>query len=94
MKAVHKFELVGLGHDNEFDMDPTGGILHVGMQRTVTIWVTVDTAAPKVTRVFRVFGTGHPIPDDWLPVGTCFDGPFVWHVFERLAGSRGEKHEN
>lgn len=48
------------------------------------LWALVDPEAPTVIRHFRIVGTGHPIPDlDVLEyVGTTFDKPFVWHVFE------------
>ena len=31
--------------------------------------------------LFRVFGTGHPIPDKWEYVGTFFADEFVWHIY-------------
>lgn len=39
-------------------------------------------------RRFAVRGTGHLLGDLTLPeyLGTCFDGPLVWHVFERGRG--------
>lgn len=83
-RAVHKFALL-LGSENRIEMDQTAGILHVGMQgHLLMLWAVVDTEAPKFTRTFKVFGTGELISDGWLPIGTCFDGPFVWHVFELL----------
>ena len=53
---------------------------------SIDVWALVDPAADKAIRHFRVVGTGHPIPDlDVLEyVGTVFDKPFVWHVFEAL----------
>lgn len=65
-------------------------VRHVGMQNgDVTIWAEVLPDNPTVTRTFHVFGTGHPIttePGSTDFVGTVFDGPFVWHVFD--AGER------
>ena len=64
-------------------------ILSIQVQRDVpTIWAMVNPNAQLVTRSFRCFGTGHPIPSG-LPlefVGTVqmFDGELVFHVFEDL----------
>ena len=47
------------------------------------IWVVVDTDSPTEARRFHLAGTGHPLPEEQLEyVGSCFDGPFVWHLFE------------
>lgn len=50
------------------------------------IWAIVDPDVLKVTRRFRIFGTGHELPglDECCYVGTTQDGPFVWHLFELL----------
>jgi hypothetical protein len=42
---------------------------------------------PGVTRAFRVFGTGHPLPDGARWVGTCPRiGGLVWHLYEVTRG--------
>lgn len=47
------------------------------------VWALVDTEREVVTRNFRVYGTGHVIPDIAAEyVGSCDDPPFVWHLFE------------
>lgn len=50
-----------------------------------TIWFLVpDTEAPKETRYFRIYGTGHAV-DERLKlqyIGTFQMGPFVFHLFE------------
>ncbi len=50
------------------------------------MWALVDPEAPKVNRLFRVFGTGHPIP--FFEENLSYDGTYqeqggdlVWHVF-------------
>ena len=48
----------------------------------LTLWALVDTEAPLAPHHFEVCGTGHPAPPDSSYVGTVFDEPFVWHVFE------------
>jgi hypothetical protein len=61
-------------------------LVQVGMQGdTLMLWAE-HSGYPgddmRVVRHFDVFGTGQPIPDDATHIGTFFDGPFVWHVFE------------
>jgi hypothetical protein len=47
------------------------------------LWALVDPTAPTVKRTIRMFGTGHPVPDDIMAyLGTVQDGPFVWHFFQ------------
>ena len=43
-------------------------------------WVDGNTV--RTVRHFEVYGTGQPIPLHTEHVGTFFDGPFVWHVYE------------
>jgi hypothetical protein len=47
-----------------------------------TFWAEVDTEARKSAAIFRILGTGHPIPENGHYIATCFDGPFVWHLFQ------------
>ena len=57
----------------------------VGMQGSqIYVWgETPGHADPlTVTRTFRVIGTGFDVPDVGNYIGTVFDGPFVWHVYE------------
>lgn len=51
------------------------------------MWALVDIDAKEQVRHFRWAGTGHDItePQENLRhVGTFFDGPYVWHIFEIL----------
>jgi hypothetical protein len=38
-----------------------------------------------LTRTVRVFGTGHPIPEGYVHVGTALDpnSALVWHVYQK-----------
>lgn len=36
----------------------------------------------KVTRTFRIFGTGHEIPPGYRYLGSTPEAAFIWHVFE------------
>lgn len=63
----------------------TGPVVHVGCRQPelVELWALAG-AAPMRPRTFRVFGTGHPLPDDVAFVGTAIvpGGELVWHLFE------------
>jgi hypothetical protein len=50
----------------------------------VEFWVEHTTGAPAIKRWFRVFGTGHPLPDEARWIGTCARTPsgLVWHLYE------------
>lgn len=68
-------------------------VVHVGMkQGDVCIWVEqIDPASVGLLlteRTFRVFGTGHPIPEGYHHHGSVVDGGFVWHVYERSLHQR------
>lgn len=84
MKTIWKYTLDRV--DLRWLEMPVGAkILHVAMQNgEVTIWAVVLPNAEREKRAFRVVGTGNPFPDadKWAHIGTVFDGPFVWHVFE------------
>lgn len=67
----------------------TEGLWRHGPTHWVEFW-TVDRAEhpatdPTEDRVFRVFGTGQPIPDGyvWRATADREDG-LVWHLFERV----------
>ena len=47
-------------------------------------WAIVDTEIELEERIFFVHGTGHEITDSRCKyyIGTWFEGPFVWHLFE------------
>lgn len=65
-----------------------------GLDR-VDVWVMHDTGLPAVDRVLRVVGSGDPLDDDLVYVGTAptRDGAVVWHVMEVVAG-KGLPAEN
>jgi len=53
------------------------------------LWAEVYSDRSTVSRIFRVFGTGHEMPAEFgyedRYVGTVqFDG-LVWHVYEQLS---------
>lgn len=50
------------------------------------IWATVNPAAPKQARKFRVLGTGHPFPDvdacKYVGTFQIHGGSLAFHLFE------------
>lgn len=66
----------------------TGDPLHVGCQylSEVEFWAENDPDDSPAPVAFQVFGTGQPIPDGAVHVGTCprLQG-LVWHLY-RLPG--------
>lgn len=65
----------------------SGDILHVGCRNmhVVEVWA-VRTDDPTVTRSFRVYGTGQPLPDNARHAGTAIapGGQLVWHLIEGI----------
>lgn len=70
---------------------PKGSVIrHVGEQHgRITLWFETDLDlmdrkddAALETRRFAVRGTGHPIPNGAVHLGTVPMSSFVWHVFE------------
>ena len=49
---------------------------------TPCFWAEVDTDASTEQRLFRILGTGHPLPEGLTYLGTFQLPPFVWHVYE------------
>lgn len=72
--------------DRLIEMPEWAIVLHFGMQGSVwTFWAEVDAdpSVRKVTRRFRVYGTGHDLPEDGGSyIGTAQHEGFVWHLFE------------
>lgn len=84
MRSVHKYPF-----DNptmEIELPRGSKVVHVGYQHgKTTLWVEVNLTdhVEKEKRRFQIHGTGHPIMDPLGKyVGTTFEGPFVWHVYE------------
>lgn len=83
MKAIYKYVLNITPPETVVNI-PAGSIVRrVAMQNgEPTFWAEVDTSAPKVSKIFRILGTGHEIPENAHWVGSCEDGPFIWHLFQ------------
>jgi hypothetical protein len=49
----------------------------------VEFWAEHNPLSAETARAFRVFGTGHPLPDGARWAGTCPRvAGLVWHLFE------------
>jgi len=70
------------------EMPEDAKLLTVQLQRgEPCLWALVCPEAPKRTRFLRIVGTGHPVEDDLLYVGTfqLQNGALVFHLFEGQA---------
>jgi hypothetical protein len=85
-KAIWKFP-VELTDSPTIKMPAGAKPLHFALQdNQPTLWALVTPSMPLNYHMFRLAGTGHPIEEDGLTyVGTCFQGPFVWHLFDLAA---------
>ena len=68
----------------------SGLAVHVQCQFTsdvVQVW-TVETEIVSQTRMARVYGTGHEVPDSLVYIGTTMPNPhLVWHLFGEQNGA-------
>jgi hypothetical protein len=84
--AIHRYEVPV--DDRWHDLPLSGSVLHVASRdpRVVEVWA-LHTSGTEVTRTFRVFGTGQPLPAGPLRhVGTALasGGQLVWHLMELI----------
>lgn len=81
MHTVYKYPL-GIGAF-ELTLTRHAQVLCVQMQDGAPhMWVRLDPSAQDERRQFRFIGTGHPVPESALYIGTVQWEPFVWHLFE------------
>lgn len=83
MRTVWKFPLgEGSAH---FTAPAPARPIHAGLDPTgeACVWVEVDDDSPfREERDVVVTGTGTPIPDGAVHIGSFNDNPFVWHVWD------------
>lgn len=89
-KRIFKYSLPYGSVQNVMSDMPAGAkVLHVGIppgSNKPQVWALVDPDQPLQASRLIFFGTGQPLPpdiDQYKFVGTFFDVPFVWHVFEK-----------
>lgn len=84
MRKVWKFEL-NIG-PTTLEMPIEAEVVYVDIQAGVpTLWALVDPELPTGIRRFCVRGTGHPILEGEVYVGTWQSPPYMWHLFEATA---------
>ena len=77
---IFRFELP-LQDEAIIQMPEEAKILSVEAWKGISIWAECFETHQLVPRVFRISGTGHPVPDGKF-VGTVITPPFVWHVYD------------
>lgn len=85
MTTIWKYPLKLQDHQS-VDMPLGAEILTVQFQDGIPcLWAKVDSMMHnKKLRSIALVGTGHPVSEDGgcRYIGTCQQGPFVWHWFE------------
>lgn len=86
-RVIYKKE-IHIGTNNLL-LPPRASIIHFGLdpKSDLCIWYSLgvgdDTKADdQVHRILQIVGTGNPYPSDYMYIGTCKTGVFVWHLFE------------
>ena len=85
MKTIYKYQLRVIDDIQEVTMPENSKIIYAANQAGfLTFWAEVqeDKIGAGVTRLFLVHGTGHPIHDNEVYVGSVIQPPFVWHIYE------------
>lgn len=84
MITIHKF-LVAVEDYPTIMMDPTARVVAVEQRSglMLNLWAIVNTEHAEEPRKFAIHGTGHPIADGEVYIGTApgMTG-LVWHLFE------------
>lgn len=88
MQTIYKYPVMP---ETTLQLPSTATVLTVQMQHgNPHMWVLLDPEAPTQSRHFRIYGTGHPIPDTVTAatyVGTfqLEQGTLIFHLFETTA---------
>jgi hypothetical protein len=84
MKYIYKYQFATDPNALRVDLPIGSRVVKFNFQNgTPTIWVLQSSDETQfVTREFSIAGTGHKVSADSTYIGTAFQGPFVWHLFE------------
>ena len=90
MKRIHK-QIVRMG-EFQYRLPYKSRIVHFGVDvnHSLCMWYEFRDPSPgtntvvKQIRTFRVFGTGHTVPDNSEYLHTTIVGQYVWHLYEIL----------
>jgi hypothetical protein len=81
MRSIYKYVIPP--NASGIKMPKGATVIHAGPQGAdICLWARVNPSADEEIRSFVVVGTGGAVDDAAVHVGTVFQGPFVWHVFE------------
>lgn len=107
MRDVYRYEVPVDDREHVCELPEGTFIVHVDCREihVVEFWAEVivpsaHSLRPDVARTFKVFGTGHPIGDEWVHRGTALTpehigenpesfirvarGSLVWHLYEKV----------
>lgn len=88
-RRIYKYTFE-IGDDVTIRMTAGADVIAVQMQHdTPTLWAIVDPSVPDAEHRFRIFGTGHPVPEFFSAgkhVATFQERGFVWHMFDAGEG--------
>jgi len=83
-KRIYKFEV---REDGKTHIQRGAQILKAEVQGDgIYLWALVDPTRPLEKHYFNIFGTGQELPPDIEEhryIDTVFQGPFVWHIFQK-----------
>lgn len=90
-KTVHRHEVPVDDQTHTFRLTSnprTVDAKRVGLTHVVEFWAEHHGDECAISRVFRVYGTGQPIPGDarWWGTTKRTDG-LVWHLYETPGGT-------
>ena len=101
MRTIHKYAMIT---NDRIEIQTHEGAYLLSVQDQndglrLTFWFLVDTAKPRATYKFAVFGTGNPIDvadEDMFHVATVqqLGGKLVWHVFELVGEDKSSDLES
>jgi hypothetical protein len=86
-RTIWKYDLPSVLSDDPMVMMPDGAdVLCVQVQDGFPrVWALVDPDAARVAHRFRVYGTGHSLPNEpgrYIGTWQAAGGMFVWHLFD------------
>lgn len=85
-RVIYKYSIKPLASLVDVQMPFGAHILTAQMQGDVLcLWAMVNPEAVTVSRHIEIIGTGNPFTESHRRhIATVQDGPWVWHVFDRL----------
>lgn len=86
MKAIWKYTL-RLQDEQEVDIPEGAVLLDVQMQNAQPqLWALVSPQKERVSRIIKIHGTGHILPDsvgEYVASFQMAEGALVFHVFDK-----------